>query len=121
VWLLEGLLMYLKLEDTKALMTEMGRLSAAGSAVFHDACSANYVAAGRGPVVGGAKFLGGSDEYGTLWAMHAGFNSSYVRNFESISVDRANRRVLIDERYPEATADQCQGRNVVLFVTAQKD
>lgn len=73
VWLLEGLLMYLTLDDTAVLMQEIGRLSAPGSAVFHDACSAGYVAGGRGPVVGGAKFLGGSDDYGLLWRSHAGF------------------------------------------------
>ena len=68
--------MYLSLDDTRSLMRELGRLSAAGSAVFHDACSANYVAHGRGPVVSGARFLGGSDEYGRLWREHAGFSSS---------------------------------------------
>lgn len=36
VWLLEGLLMYLSMEDTKFLMQEVGRISAKGSAVFHD-------------------------------------------------------------------------------------
>ena len=75
---------------------------------------------GRGPVVGGAKFVGGSDEYSKLWAMHAGFASSCVRNFESVHVDRAQRRLLYDERFPEATPSECHGRNVVLFVTAQK-
>ena len=121
VWLLEGLLMYLTLEDTKLLMAEIGRLSGPGSAVFHDACSASYVAGGRGPVVGGAKFLGGSDEYGQLWASYAGFHRSFVRDFESIRVDRKNRNVAIDERSPEATAAQCRGRSVVLFVTAEKE
>lgn len=111
--------MYLTLDDTAVLMQEIGRLSAPGSAVFHDACrcachdehrlhagahangpihrgearshlapsrapsarcpwhSAGYVANGRGPVVGGAKFLGGSDDYGLLWRRHAGFERTY--------------------------------------------
>ena len=120
VWLLEGLLMYLTLEDTHTLMGEVGRFSAAGSAVFHDACSANYVAHGRGPVVGGARFLGGSDEYGPLWQTHAGFGRSYVRNFEAVSVDRKARSVAIDDRYPEATAQVCRGKSLILFVTAEK-
>eukprot|EP01048_Picozoa_sp_COSAG05_P006993 COSAG05_NODE_477_length_9434_cov_1.772319_7_plen_222_part_00 len=51
VWLLEGLLMYLSLDDTKSLMSEIGALSAPGSAVFHDACSERYVSRGAGPVV----------------------------------------------------------------------
>ena len=120
VWLLEGLLMYLSLDDTRSLVRELGRLSAAGSAVFHDACSANYVAHGRGPVVGGARFLGGSDEYGRLWREHAGFGSSFVRNFEALSVDRKARSVTIDGRVPEATEQVCRGKSLVLFVTAQK-
>ena len=39
VWLLEGLVMYLTIRDTAELMGEIGRLSAKGSVVFHDACS----------------------------------------------------------------------------------
>ena len=34
VWLLEGLLMYLSLDDTRVIMGEIGRLSAPGSLVF---------------------------------------------------------------------------------------
>jgi methyltransferase (TIGR00027 family) len=120
VWLLEGLLMYLSLPDTRTLMEEIGRLSATGSLVFHDAVSATYVVGGRGPVVGGAKFIGGSDDYASLWREHAGFGKAYVRNFESITVDRGFQRLSIDERYPEATPKNCRGRNVVLFVTAEK-
>ena len=101
-------------------MAEMGRLSAPGSAVFHDAVSASYVDGGRGPVVGGAKFIGGSDAYGTLWATHGGFDRAHARDFTSISVDRKARAVAIDPRVPEATADVCRGRQVVLFVTAEK-
>merc|ERR1719253_1143659 len=40
VWLLEGLLMYLSMSDTHDLMRDVGELSAKGSVVFHDACSA---------------------------------------------------------------------------------
>ena len=120
VWLLEGLLMYLSLDDTRALMADIGRLSAPGSLVFHDACSASYVAGGRGPVVGGAPFIGGSDDYAGMWHKHAGFSSAYVRNFDSVRIDRRNRRLLIDDEQPEATPAQCRGRNVVLFVTAEK-
>jgi methyltransferase (TIGR00027 family) len=120
VWLLEGLLMYLSLDDTHELMREVGRLSGPSSAVFHDACSATFVARGNGPVVAGAKFIGGSDHYGELWATLAGFSTAYVRNFASVSVDRENRAVAIDSRYPEATANKCSGKNVVLFVTAEK-
>lgn len=119
VWLLEGLLMYLTMRDTEDLMREMGRLSAAGSAVFHDACSKQYIDAGV--VVGGAPFVGGSDEYAHLWKAHAGFGSSVVRDFNAaVKVDRANRRVIVDPRAPEATPAYCAGHNVVLFVEAVK-
>jgi methyltransferase (TIGR00027 family) len=118
VWLLEGLLMYLSLPDTHELMTEMGRLSAPGSAVFHDACSQQYV--GAGVVVGGAKFIGGSDDYGRLWAEHAGFDRSHVHDFSnSFRVDRANRRVE-SRQWPEATAKVLRGKQTVLFVEASK-
>merc|ERR1712146_858757 len=94
VWLLEGLLMYLSMEDTYFLMKELGRISAKGSAVFHDAVSAAYVAGGRGPVVGGAPFVGGSDDYLSLWSKHAGFASVNSRCYDfsdAIQVDRRNR------------------------------
>ena len=121
IWLLEGLLMYLSMPDTHDLMKQIGKLSTSGSTVFHDACSANYVRGGRGPVVGGAPFIGGSDNYAQLWAQEGGFARCYVHNFESFSVDRRNRRVMIDDRVPEATPKQVAGRNVVLFVVAQKE
>lgn len=105
VWLLEGLLMYLSMSDTKLLMEELGKLSAPGSAVFHDAVSESYVAGGRGPVVGGAPFIGGSDDYLGLWRRYAGFTgdklfntSTRVYDFSrAIRVDRRQRRLLIDD------------------------
>jgi len=118
VWLLEGLLMYLSAEDTVDLMSHMGSLSARGSAVFHDAVSASYLF--QGINVAGAPFIGGSDQYGALWAQHAGFDRTYARDFSSVSVNRRLRRVDIDQRVPEATAQVCRGKNVVLFVEAVK-
>ena len=114
--------MYLSLPDTHDLMRQIGKLSARGSVVFHDACSATYVRGGRGPVVGGAPFIGGSDSYSALWAQEGGFGRNYVYDFgEAISVDRRQRRVVVDDRVPEATPEQVAGRNVVLFVVAQKE
>lgn len=118
VWILEGLLMYLSLEDTKELMREIGRISAPKSAAFHDACSKTYVT--KGISVAGAPFIGGSDEYTRLWADHAGFDAGYARDFRSVAVDRRNRRVRVDPNVPEATPGRCRGRDVVLFVEAQK-
>lgn len=118
VWLLEGLVMYLNIPDTIELFKEIGQLSSKGSVVFHDACSARYMSAGI--VVGGAKFIGGSDEYGRLWATHGGFNRSFVHDFKSVRVDRRQRRVVVDERQGEATPQSIRGRDVVLFVQAEK-
>ena len=120
VWILEGLLMYLSLRDTEDLMRQIGELSAPGSVVFHDAVSANYVAGGRGPVVGGAPFIGGSDDYKGMWREHAGFGKGYARDFSSIKVDRAQRKLRFDDGVAEATPARCRGNSVVLFVVAQK-
>ena len=120
VWILEGLLMYLSLRDTEDLMRQIGELSAPGSVVFHDAVSANYVAGGRGPVVGGAPFIGGYDDYKGMWREHAGFGKGYARDFSSIKVDRAQRKLRFDDGVAEATPARCRGNSVVLFVVAQK-
>jgi methyltransferase (TIGR00027 family) len=116
VWLLEGLLMYLSASDTQDLMQDVGALSAPGSVVFHDACSAGYLNAGV--VVGGAPFIGGSDQYAALWR-RVGFDA-FVHDFRAIYVDRRERRLGIDRSYPEATPEACRGRNLVLFVTGTK-
>lgn len=42
--------------------------------MFSDVVSAEYVRGGMGPVVGGAPFIGGSDDYVGLWREHGGFN-----------------------------------------------
>ena len=70
--------------------------------------------------MGGAKFIGGSDEYGALWAEHAGFSRSYARNLNAVQINRRQRRLDIDETIPEATAKVCRGQNVVLFMEAEK-
>lgn len=119
VWLLEGLTMYLTLPDTHELMREIGKASASGSVLFHDACSAHYMRSKI--VVGGAPFVGGSDEYAQLWADHAGYSQGYVYDFSrAISVDRKRRRIVIDERAPEASPQAVAGKAVVLFVVVQK-
>ena len=82
--------------------------------------SAQYVANGRGPVVAGAKFIGGSDDYGKLWATAGGFEKTFAHDFESVRVDRRRRGLAIDQGVAEATAQRCRGRNVVLFVTAER-
>jgi len=121
VWLLEGLVMYLYDDDMELVMRKIGELTSAnaiGSAVFHDAISRSYVKTGVS--VAGAKFVGSSDDYARLWADVAGFQKSYVSDMNAISLDRENRRLYFDRRVPEATPSRCYGRNVVLFVEAEK-
>lgn len=121
VWLLEGLVMYLRNDDMELVMRKIGELTsrrAVGSVVFHDAISRTHVKSRI--AVAGAKFVGSSDEYGRLWAEVAGFHKSYVADIRSISLDRANQRLYFDPRFPEATPSRCSGRNLVLFVEAEK-
>jgi len=116
-WLLEGLLYYLSELDVAALMKQIGALSAAGSSVFHDAVSANYVRAGIAP--GGAPFISGSDSYAELWHRHGGFNQTIVYDFKTLHVDRRERRI-VSERASEVSPSGCAGRDLVLFVEAFK-
>lgn len=119
VWLLEGLLYYLSDADVAGVMKDIGSLSAKGSAVFHDAVTAHYVRAGIAP--GGAPFISGSDDYGQLWKEHAGFDASFVRNFGAVKVDRRRRHLALDSGpTSEATPLVCRGRDIVLFVEAEK-
>ena len=119
VWLLEGLLYYLKHDDVVAVIRNIGELSAPRSSVFHDGVSEQYMYAGVAP--GGAPFISGSDDYSRRWREHAGFDVSFVRNFASIKVDRGRRHLAIDNRPgSEATPSVCRGREIVLFVDAFK-
>jgi methyltransferase (TIGR00027 family) len=118
VWLLEGLLMYLVDRDVMKIARDIGQMSAPGSAVFHDAITKSHVKTGI--VVAGAPFVGGSDDYGKLWREFAGFNSTFVRNFGSIHVDRYSRSLWLDQKEAEATPQVCHGRNLCLFVQAEK-
>jgi methyltransferase (TIGR00027 family) len=119
VWLLEGLVMYLTDAETKRAMRCIGRLSAKNSVVFHDAITRSYVSSGV--VVGGARFVGGSDDYAGMWAREAGFGNTYVRKMDSMWVDRRHRMLKFDNRpWAEATPDQCRGQNLAVFVQSEK-
>jgi len=146
VWLLEGLVYYLPQGVVHDLFRDISQLSATGSGVFHDAVSANYVAAGRGPCPGGAPFISGNDDYAGMWQAagcslasknHSGhrglaqdgtFDEVQVRNFASIAVDRRRRclwKASFGSSHPShgpanAYPNYCQGRNVCLFITAEK-
>lgn len=101
------------------LFAAIGRLSAPGSVVFHDAITASYVKVGIAP--GGAPFVSGSDDYAKLWAEHGGFRTTFVRNFQSVHVDRSSRSLILsDEKEARATPAVCRGKELVLFVESEK-
>jgi len=119
VWLLEGLVMYLTEAETSRVMKCIGRLSAKDSVVFHDACSRTQTASGI--VVGGARFVGGSDDYAGMWSQEGGFSNTFVRRFDSIWVDRRQRALTFDNRpWAEATVQRIQGKALTLFVQSEK-
>merc|ERR1712039_532065 len=104
VWLLEGLVMYLTDVETRRMMRCIGRLSAPGSVVFHDAISQSNLTSGI--VVAGARFVGGSDDYAGMWSAEAGFRQGKVRSIDSVWVDRRSRSLYVDERpWMEATEE----------------
>lgn len=119
VWLLEGLIMYLTDAETRRVMRCIGRLSPRNSVVFHDAISHSNVSSGI--VVGGAPFVGGSDDYARMWSGEAGFHKTSVRLIDSIWVDRQNRRLVFDQRpSAEATEETLRGHKACLFVLSEK-
>lgn len=117
VWLMEGLMMYLKSEDQVSLMTNIGSMSAQGSFVFHDAISKSFVSADI--KVAGVPFVGGSDEYGEQWQKYGGFTRTFVRSIDKIHVNRARKSLDFDARYSESPQDM-RGRRMTVFVEVEK-
>ena len=76
-----------------------------------------HVRAGIAP--GGAPFISGSDDYARLWR-EVGFDQGFVRNFDSVRVDRNARGLSLSPHRAEATPRACSGQNIVLFVEAEK-
>jgi len=121
VWLLEGLMMYLTVEDQKLVARTIGELSppSGGSAVFFDAISATYV---RNNInVAGAPFVGGSDDYAGMWRDYARFDRTLVHNFNGIEVDRRSRCLRVSqEAWAFCTPASLKGQNIVLFVESEQ-
>jgi len=119
VWLLEGLLMYLTDVEQRRVMRCIGRLSPKDSVVFHDAITHSHVSSNI--IVGGAPFVGGSDDYAGMWAKEAGFHKSSVRAIDRFWVDRRNRRLMEDNSpSAEATVEVCRDQKLCLFVQSEK-
>lgn len=119
VWLLEGLMMYLTDTEQRRVMRCIGRLSPKNSVVFHDAITHTHVASRI--VVGGAPFVGGSDDYAGMWAKESGFRNTSVRAIDRFWVDRRNRRLMSDDsQQAQATIDVCRNQKLCLFVQTEK-
>merc|ERR1719215_613069 len=119
VWLLEGLMMYLTDVEQRRVMRCIARLSPRNSVVFHDAITHTHVSSGI--VVGGAPFVGGSDDYAGMWAKEGGFHQTSVRSIDRFWVDRRNRRLMQDtSASAEATVDVCRRQKLCLFVQTEK-
>eukprot|EP00746_Dinoflagellata_sp_MGD_P074873 gnl/MRDRNA2_/MRDRNA2_30186_c0_seq1.p1 gnl/MRDRNA2_/MRDRNA2_30186_c0~~gnl/MRDRNA2_/MRDRNA2_30186_c0_seq1.p1 ORF type:complete len:314 (+),score=62.37 gnl/MRDRNA2_/MRDRNA2_30186_c0_seq1:93-1034(+) len=123
VWLLEGLMMYLSIEDQMTLMKNVGFISAPGSLVFHDAISKSQMSSNIR--VADVPFLGGSDEYGQQWHQYGGFKkNAIIRSIESMRVDRVNKRLEFAPkefawRY-DTSPESLRGQRVTLFVEVEK-
>lgn len=120
VWLLEGLMMYLNIQDQKAVIETVGHLSCPGSMVFHDAISKAYERARIN--VAGAPFVDGSDDYVELWAEFGGFDPqrSILRTIEDTWVDRENRSLMLRRVNNAEVKQRIYGQQKCLFVEAQK-
>ena len=118
VWLLEGLLMYLPIEPvTLELFQQIGSLSAKGSALFADACTARYPE--QGISIHGARFVGGSDDYAALLDKHADFRETRIHDFSSsIDVDRSKRELVVRNQF--LTPAEMRGKLTVLFIESEK-
>jgi methyltransferase (TIGR00027 family) len=117
-WVLEGLMMYLNPDQTARMMTQVGRIAAPGSGVVHESLSAKYLSSGI--VYCGAKFTGYSDDYGELWAQHAGFSKSEMLDFSCVSVDRNKRALRVNKQRGLCTKATIKGKTMMYFTTAWK-
>jgi methyltransferase (TIGR00027 family) len=125
LWLLEGLMYYLDVEDQKILMSAVGQLSPAGSAIFHDAVTPVMLRGGI--VVGGCPFIGSFDDYEEEWRRYASFAESddnkelsRIHGVGETQVDRTNRRLFYPEGRGLAGPGKTRGKNAAIFVELWK-
>lgn len=118
VWLLEGLMMYLTIENQITLMKTVGLISAQGSLVFHDAISKSYEKVGVR--VADVPFLGGSDDYAAQWNRYGGFSKrAVVSNVDKIYVNRTDKTLEFDGD-DDTSPQALRGRTKAIFVEVEK-
>jgi methyltransferase (TIGR00027 family) len=116
-WLMEGLLPYLTRPVLESVATEMGELSAPGSAMWGDSFSKTSV--DRGMEFHGVPFASGADDYDVVFRQLGGFDHAFVMDFSGIWLNRAERRVEMDSRY-KLTPETTRARQICLMVQAHK-
>jgi methyltransferase (TIGR00027 family) len=116
VWLMEGLVTYLNRNAMQKVASEIGALSAPGSALWHDCFSKTSV--DRGMSFYNVPYESGFDDYDDLWRLN-GFDQAETLDAEGVWIDRSKSTVQIDHRY-RWTKEQLRGRPACLIVHAYK-
>ena len=92
-------------------------LSATGSAVVSDAVSAAYA----GTVdIGGARFVGGFDDYAAMWRQHGFARGLGARHMADARVDRSTRAVQWMDAGGTRGAVGRKGQMAYFFVEVEK-
>lgn len=116
-WLMEGLLPYLTVPIMHQLASDIGVLSAPGSALWGDGFSKTSV--DRGMEFHGVKFESGFDNYDEVFRK-AGFQTSHALDMQGVNLNRQSQSVHIDPAYV-LTPQKARGRQMCLMVRAYKE
>ena len=116
-WLMEGLFPYLTVPIMRQLASDIGRLSAPGSALWGDGFSKTSV--DRGMEFHGVPFESGFDDYDELFRL-AGFDDAKAVDMTGVYLDRQAKDVRIDPAYV-LTPQRTRGRDMCLMVRAYKN
>ena len=116
-WLMEGIFPYLSVPIMRQLASDIGRLSAPGSALWGDGFSKTSV--DRGMEFHGVPFESGFDDYDELFRL-AGFDDAKAVDMSGVHFDRQAKAVRIDPAYV-LTPQRTHGREMCLMVRAYKN
>ena len=108
VWLMEGLLPYLSRAQCCALATDLGALSAPGSALWGDSFTQTSVA--RGMTFHGVPFSEGLDDYDEVFGQLGGFQQSEAFDMNGVE---------LEARAISATGKSCESVTVRIDPSAR--
>jgi methyltransferase (TIGR00027 family) len=123
VWLMEGLLPYLTRTQVSSLATDLGSLSAPGSALWGDSFS--YTSVARGMIFHDVPFAEGLDDYDEVFGKLGGFQRSEAFDMGGVELDmgahtrggRVGVRIHPSARISKETV---RGRGMCVMVRAFK-